>query len=211
MMYPPETLAKMAEICAAHKVLLIVDEVMTGWGRTGTVFACEQAGITPDIICMAKGLTGGMIPLAITAAKQPIFDAHFSEDRSKTFFHSSSFTANAVSCAAALANLAIWRDEPVQERIDHITARHREFAQSISEADNVSGVRQCGTILALELQDSSGDYMSQLGPRLLAFFAEKNILLRPLGNTIYVMPPYCISDDELDRIYTAIQDAAAAF
>lgn len=211
MMYPPAILTQMAKICAAHNVLFIVDEVMTGWGRTGTIFACEQAGITPDILCMAKGLTGGMIPLAITAAQKPIFDAHFSQDRSKLFYHSSSFTANPISCAAALANLAIWREEPVQSRIDHIITRHRAFGERISKANNISGIRQCGTIMAFELQDSSGDYLSPLGPRLLAFFAEANVLLRPLGNTIYIMPPYCITDEELDRVYGVIEEAIAAF
>lgn len=209
--YPPEMLREFYNICRRHDVLFIADEVMTGWGRTGSLFACDQAEIVPDILCTAKGLTGGVIPLALTAAKQEIFDAHYSEDRSKMFFHSSSFTANPVSCAAAIANLAIWREEPVQQRIDHIAERHREFGANINGASNVTGLRQCGTILAFEIQDSSGDYMSQLGPQLLAFFAEANVLLRPLGNTVYIMPPYCISDAELDKIYNIIRKAIAEF
>lgn len=209
--YTPETLREMQRICKSHDVLFIADEVMTGWGRTGTVFACEQAGITPDILCMAKGLTGGVIPLAITAASAPVYDAHFSKDRTKTFFHSSSFTANPIACAAANANLQIWRDEPVQQRIDHITENHGDFAKQLAKYQNVSGIRQCGTILAFEINDASGNYMSAIGPDLLKFFAERKILLRPLGNTVYIMPPYCISDAQLAAVYRAIEDAIVHF
>jgi len=209
--YSPEILKQMAAICRAHDVLFIADEVMTGWGRTGTVFACEQAGVEPDILCMAKGLTGGVIPLAVTAATDPIFQAHFSKDRAQMFFHSSSFTANPIACAAANANLAIWRDEPVQERIDSIITSHRAFAERLKQKSNVSGLRQCGTILAFEIDDGAGDYMSSLGPQLLRFFRDRNILLRPLGNTIYIMPPYCIGREELDSVYDVIEQAIGHF
>ncbi|GAA0476134.1 adenosylmethionine--8-amino-7-oxononanoate transaminase [Parasphingorhabdus litoris] len=209
--YAPDMLREMQHICQSHDVLFIADEVMTGWGRTGSVFACEQAGVTPDILCMAKGLTGGVIPLAITAASAPIYDAHFSKDRTKTFFHSSSFTANPIACAAANANLQIWQEEPVQQRIDHIVERHENFAGKLTAHQNVSGIRQCGTILAFEINDSSGNYMSAIGPDLLRFFADRNILLRPLGNTVYIMPPYCISDAQLAAVYRAITDAIVHF
>tara|TARA_R110000772_G_scaffold22586_16_gene61045 strand:+ start:510 stop:1769 length:1260 start_codon:yes stop_codon:yes gene_type:complete len=209
--YSPDILAEMHRICAQHDVLFIADEVMTGWGRTGTVFACEQAGITPDIMCMAKGLTGGVIPLAVTAASAAIYDAHFSEDRAKMFFHSSSFTANPIACAAANANLQIWRDEPVQQRIDHIIERHEGFARQLHRHPNISAIRQCGTILTFEIDDASGDYMSALGPALLQFFADRDVLLRPLGNTVYIMPPYCITDEQLSTIYTVIEEAIDHF
>ncbi|AMO70478.1 adenosylmethionine--8-amino-7-oxononanoate transaminase [Sphingorhabdus sp. M41] len=209
--YGAATLAKMAAICREHDVLFIADEVMTGWGRTGTVFACEQAGIEPDILCTAKGLTGGVIPLAVTAATDPIYQAHFSEDRAQMFFHSSSFTANPIACAAANANLAIWREEPVLERIDGIISSHRAFSDRLMRKSNVSGLRQCGTILAFEIDDGAGDYMSSLGPQLLAFFRDHKILLRPLGNTIYIMPPYCISPVELEAVYAVIEEAIDHF
>ncbi|MEL6874805.1 MAG: adenosylmethionine--8-amino-7-oxononanoate transaminase [Pseudomonadota bacterium] len=209
--YSSEMLRQLHDICHEHDVLLIADEVMTGWGRTGTVFACEQAGISPDILCMAKGLTGGVIPLAVTAATKPIYDAHYSQDRSKMFFHSSSFTANPIACAAAGANLKIWREEPVQERIDTIIARHEAFAARLHNHSNISAIRQCGTILAFEIDDSLGDYMSSLGPELLRFFRERNVLLRPLGNTVYIMPPYCIHSGELDQIYGVIEEAIDHF
>ncbi|MEJ6595655.1 adenosylmethionine--8-amino-7-oxononanoate transaminase [Parasphingorhabdus sp.] len=209
--YSPAILTQMAAICRAHDVLFIADEVMTGWGRTGTVFACEQADVEPDILCLAKGLTGGVIPLAVTAATHAIYQAHFSKDRAQMFFHSSSFTANPIACAAANANLAIWREEPVQDRIDGIIACHSGFSDRLKQKSNISGLRQCGTILALEIDDGAGDYMSDLGPMLLAFFRDRNILLRPLGNTIYVMPPYCITLEELASIYRVIEEAIDYF
>ncbi|CAN5272856.1 hypothetical protein BH10PSE15_BH10PSE15_14410 [soil metagenome] len=187
-------------------MLFIADEVMTGWGRTGTLLACEQAGVVPDILCLSKGLTGGAIPLAVTLASEPIYQAHFSQDRTKTFFHSSSYTANPIACAAALANLAIWRDEPVAERIADLSKRQAERLATLDHP-NIAGKRQIGTVTALDIIDPNGGYLSTLGPRLLAFFRDRDLLLRPLGNTVYVMPPYCIDDADLDAIYAAIDDA----
>ncbi|NML04378.1 adenosylmethionine--8-amino-7-oxononanoate transaminase [Sphingomonas sp. G-3-2-10] len=207
LIYPPHILTEMAAICARHGVLFIADEVMTGWGRTGTLLACEQAGVVPDILCLSKGLTGGSVPLAVTMAREPIYEAHLSTDRAKMFFHSSSYTANPIACAAAVANLAIWRDEPVLARIADLSKRQRTRLAALT---NVRNARQIGTITAMELGDESAAYMSNLGPRLLAYFRDRNLLLRPLGNTIYVMPPYCIGDDDLDAIYSAIADAAAS-
>ena len=211
LIYPAWVLAEMREICARHGVLFIADEVMTGWGRTGTLLACEQAGIVPDILCLSKGLTGGAVPLAVTMATEAIYDAHLSDDRARMFFHSSSYTANPIACAAANANLAIWRDEPVIERVADLAARQQRKLAAIAALPNVRNARQLGTITAIDLHDAAGSgYMSQLGPRLLAQFREADLLLRPLGNTVYVMPPYCIEDADLDRIYAAIAEAADA-
>ena len=209
LFYEPETLRVMRDICARHDVLFIADEVMTGWGRTGTLIACDQAGITPDILCLSKGLTGGAVPLAVTLASKPIYDAHLSDDRARMFFHSSSYTANPVACAAALANLDIWRDEPVAERITILGRRQQERLDNLPSI--ARNVRRNGTIAAFEFGPDDADYMSGLGPRLLAFFHERDLLLRPLGNTIYVMPPYCIDEADLDRIYGAIEEATKAF
>ncbi|QDX24721.1 adenosylmethionine--8-amino-7-oxononanoate transaminase [Sphingomonas suaedae] len=203
--YPAAVLRMMREICAAHGVLFIADEVMTGWGRTGTLLACEQADVVPDLLCLSKGLTGGSLPLAVTLATDEIFASHLSEDRSRMFFHSSSYTANPIACAAAVANLAIWREEPVRERIADIARRQAEL--SVPLAEKVSNLRQIGTIVAMEVEQPEGSYLSALGPRLTAHFRERNVLLRPLGNTLYVMPPYCISDDDLARVYAVIGEA----
>ena len=209
LIYPPHVLTAMREICAAHGVLFIADEVMTGWGRTGTLLACEQAGVVPDILCLSKGLTGGAIPLAVTIASEAIYEAHLSQDRAAMFFHSSSYTANPIACAAALANLAVWRDEPVAERIASLTTRQAVRLAALDHP-RIAGKRQIGTVTALEIADAGGGYLSALGPRLLAFFGARDLLLRPLGNTVYVMPPYCIEDGDLDAIYTAIAEACEA-
>lgn len=211
LFYAPEILAGMRDICAQHGVLFIADEVMTGWGRTGTLFACEQAGIIPDIICLSKGLTGGSLPLAVTVASDAIFEAHHSTDRAKMFFHSSSYTANPIACAAANANLTIWAEEPVRERIATLAARQAVGLQSLAALPGISGARQLGTIVAMEIGEGAGSYMSDLGPLLLRFFGERDLLLRPLGNTVYVMPPYCTEETDLNRIYGAIAEAVDHF
>jgi len=204
LIYPAHILAEMRAICARHDVLFIADEVMTAWGRTGTLLACEQADVVPDILCLSKGLTGGAVPLAVTMATQAIFDAHLSDDRAKMFFHSSSYTANPIACAAAVANLEIWRDEPVLERIAGLGERQQARLDGI---EGVAGKRRIGTIAAMEVPVPDGGYLAAIGPRLLKHFRELNVLLRPLGNTVYVMPPYCISDAELDTVYNAIATA----
>ncbi len=209
LIYPPHVLAEMRAICARHAVLFIADEVMTGWGRTGTLLACEQAGVVPDILCLSKGLTGGAVPLAVTMATAEIFEAHLSDDRARMFFHSSSYTANPIACAAANANLAIWRDEPVHDRIATLGARQAAHLDRIARLPNVTNPRRIGTIAAVDLQVGDRGYLSDLGPKLLRFFTARDLLLRPLGNTVYVMPPYCIDEADLDAVYAAIEEACA--
>ncbi|HVZ28306.1 MAG TPA: adenosylmethionine--8-amino-7-oxononanoate transaminase [Rhizomicrobium sp.] len=209
--YAPEILAAMKKICRRHGALLIADEVLTGFGRTGTIFACEQAGIAPDILCLAKGLTDGALPLAATLSTEAIFQAHYSPDRSRTFFHSSSFTANPIACAAARANLEIWKTEPVLDRIAALSQAQAQRLERFKTDSRFSDVRRIGTVAALDLKVSDPGYLSSLGPDLGRFFLEKNLLLRPLGNTIYVMPPYCVTGAELDLVYDAIGQAAEKF
>jgi adenosylmethionine-8-amino-7-oxononanoate aminotransferase len=208
--YGADTLAEMARVVRKHGALLIADEVMTGWGRTGTLFACEQANVSPDIMCVAKGITGGALPLAATLATAEIFEAHMSEDRRRTFFHSSSYTANPVACAAALANCDIWRNEPVRERIANLAEMQRVRLDDLTVDADFINPRQLGTIAALDLAAPDAGYLADIGPKLYAFFQSRNVLLRPLGNTIYVMPPYCIEPTSLDLVYDAIHDAADA-
>jgi adenosylmethionine-8-amino-7-oxononanoate aminotransferase len=200
LVYPPAVLAEMRRICAAHEVLFIADEVMTGWGRTGTLLACEQAEVVPDLLCLSKGLTGGAMPLAVTMASEAIWEAHFSADRGQMFFHSSSYTANPIACAAANANLAVWREEPVAERIATLSARQ---AVRLDRLGNVENPRLCGTISAADLPGGAG-YLADVAPRLMAAAREAGVLLRPLGNTVYVMPPYCIDEAALDSVYDVI-------
>ena len=208
LMYDAETLAAMHAICTRHGVLFIADEVMTGWGRTGTLLACEQAGVVPDILCLSKGLTGGAIPLAVTMASEPIFEAHWSTDRARMFFHSSSYTANPIACAAASANLAIWREEPVLDRVTDLARRQAAWMAKLGQFCHFENPRQCGTIAALDLKTrGEGGYLNDLAPRLMAFFRERGVLLRPLGNTVYVMPPYCITDKQLGHVWDAVGEA----
>lgn len=204
-MYGPQVLAQMRAICAQAGVLFIADEVMTGWGRTGTLLACEQAGVVPDLLCLSKGLTGGAVPLAVTMATEPIYQAHYSRDRARMFFHSSSYTANPIACAAANANLAIWRAEPVLERISDLARRQREHLSRLTGA-KVRNPRTAGTIAAFDVSGEQG-YLAPVSETLMPIFREQGVLLRPLGNTVYVMPPYCISAAELDQVYVTIAEA----
>jgi adenosylmethionine-8-amino-7-oxononanoate aminotransferase len=170
LIYPAWVLAEMRSICARHNVLFIADEVMTGWGRTGTRFACDSAGVIPDIVCLSKGLTGGSLPLAVTLCIEPIFAAHFSADRAKTFYHSSSYTANPIACAAANANLEIWRDEA--GAATHRRARRRAGRAplaALSHDPRVANARRLGTIAALDITVPDAGYLSNLAPRLIAF------------------------------------------
>jgi adenosylmethionine-8-amino-7-oxononanoate aminotransferase len=202
--YTAAILAEMHRICRRHGVLFIADEVMTGWGRTGTLFACEQAGIAPDLMCLSKGLTGGAVPLAVTLASEAIFEAHLSRDRARMFFHSSSYTANPLACAAASANLAIWREEPVLDRVADLGARQQRALDRLASAAPIANPRRLGTIAAFEVETGGAGYLSDIAPRAMAYCRERGVLLRPLGNSFYVMPPYCIEDADLDRIYEVI-------
>jgi adenosylmethionine-8-amino-7-oxononanoate aminotransferase len=210
LIYSADVLSEMKRVCERYSVLLIADEVMTGWGRTGTLLACEQAGVAPDILCLAKGLTGGSLPLAVTLCTAPIFEAHLSPDRTRTFFHSSSYTANPIACAAALANLEVWENEPVSARITALSARQAERLEPFQDDTRFQNVRRLGTIAALDLDVRDVGYLAEVGPRLYSHFLQRGVLLRPLGNTIYVMPPYCVTEDELDLAYDTIRAAADA-
>ncbi len=208
LMYPARVLKEMKRICEASEVLFIADEVMTGWGRTGTLFACEQAEVSPDIACYSKGLTGGSLPLAVTLCRAEIFDAHFSKDRTRTFFHSSSYTANPIACAAAKANLDLWQDPETRNRVASVATMQQHAIERFRADARFKNVRRTGTITALELDVRDTGYLAGVGPKLQAFFGSRNLLLRPLGNTIYVMPPYCVTATDLGEVYAAIDEAA---
>ncbi len=209
--YTPAILAEMAAICARYGVLLIADEVMTGWGRTGRFLACDHAGVRPDILCLSKGITGGHLPLAVTLCNEDIFRAHWSTDRRRTFFHSSSYTANPIACAAAEANLAIWADEPVQQRIDAITAIQAAAVGALAGARGLCNLRSLGTILAAEIGSTDAGYTADITPDLMNFFQSRDLLIRPIGQTVYLLPPYCSTAAELRRCHEALAEAGDAF
>ncbi|MFS0772280.1 adenosylmethionine--8-amino-7-oxononanoate transaminase [Sphingomonas sp. 1P08PE] len=206
LVYPATVLAEMRAICARHDVLFIADEVMTAWGRTGTLLACEQAAVVPDILCLSKGLTGGAVPLAVTMATEPIYAAHLSPDRARMFFHSSSYTANPIACAAANANLGIWRDEPVHDRLARLAARQADHLAAAARLPNTAHPRRLGTIAAIDRTGGGTGYLAATAPAMMAAARDAGVLLRPLGNTLYVMPPYCIADDELAQVWAVIAE-----
>jgi len=212
LMYRPEVLDRLIARCRAKDVLCIADEVMTGFGRTGRLFACDHLEEQPDLMCLSKGLTGGTLPLAITTCTERVYEAFLSDDKMKTFFHGHSFTANPVGCAAALASLDLLLSPACRRAIERIDRRHAAFRARIAGHPSVADVRQRGTILAIEF--NSGDntsYFNAIRDQLYAFFLERGVLLRPLGNLIYLLPPYCITDEQLETAYGAIEEALAYF
>jgi len=207
LMYGVDVLKDLKRICEAHDVVFIADEVMTGWGRTGAMFACDHADIAPDILCTSKGLTGGFMPLAATLCQDRFFDAHYSEDRARMFFHSSSYTANPIACAVAHANTELWQDGQVSKRIDTLADAQSKRLKHLGEHPQFTNVRQWGTIVAMDIKVSDEGYLSNIAPRLYAHFQDQGMLLRPLGNTVYIMPPYCVTNDDLDELYRTISNA----
>ena len=195
-------LQQIRERTRAADVHLIADEVLTGFGRTGPLFACDRADVAPDLLCMAKGLTGGSLPLAATAATEAIYDAFLSVDRTKTFFPGHSFTANPIACAAALASLELFDDDSEDDRV-RIEVAHAGHLNALRDTRGVRHVRQLGTIAAIEL-DAPPGYLSDIGRELAQFAIHEGVLLRPLGNVAYCLPPYCTTNDELSRVYDVL-------
>jgi len=203
-MYHPEYLRRARALCDQHGIHLIADEIAVGFGRTGTLFACEQAAISPDFLCLSKGLTGGFLPLSAVLTTAAVYDAFLDDSRERAFLHSHSYTGNPIACAAALATLAIFRDEPVLERNRTTAAHMAQLAAPIGEHPHVAQVRQTGMILAFELGQANRREPLPAAQRtgLCAYRAalQRGVLLRPLGDVLYWMPPYCIGDDELHHL-----------
>lgn len=205
-MYEPKFLDELLSVCTTNEVLTIADEVFTGFGRTGKAFAMEHCEHQADIYCLSKGLTGGTMPMGLTVCTEKIFQAFYSDDKTKTLYHGHSYTANPVACAAAIASLELFLQPQTMENINRITAEHQIFAAHIASHPNVKTIRQCGTILALEWNTET-HYLSDIRNVLYNYFLEQGILLRPLGNIVYILPPYIIQNEELHYIYQTIEKA----
>jgi adenosylmethionine-8-amino-7-oxononanoate aminotransferase len=207
IVHPTEFLQCVRVLCDEHQVLLITDEVLTGFGRCGRMFACEVAGVIPDLMCLSKGITGGFLPLGATLVTEGIRDEF--AGHGKSFFHGHSYTGNPLACAAAVANLEIFEMEDVFARVRMITARHEQRLTRYGSYPRVEETRQIGTMLAIELKAGDAGYFSNLKPRLYKFFLDRGVLIRPLGNIIYILPPYCISPGDLDCVHDVIEEAVA--
>lgn len=208
LMYEAIVLDELVRHCKEQGILTIADEVMTGFGRTGELFASLNLQHQPDMFCLSKGITGGTMALGLTTCTLDVFDAFLSDDKLKTLFHGHSYTANPVACAAALASLdLLLADECVEQR-RKIEAQHQSFKEQLKSHPLVQSVRVQGTILALDIQSPEGlSYFSSIRDRLYNFFIAQKVLLRPLGNTVYIMPPYCIQEEELEEVYRVIKAA----
>ncbi|PKV62982.1 adenosylmethionine--8-amino-7-oxononanoate transaminase [Pontibacter ramchanderi] len=205
VMYTPEVLDCLLETCQQHDILTIADEVMTGFGRTGRTFASDYLQHQPDMVTLSKGLTGGTMALGATSCNEKIYEAFLSDDKRKTLFHGHSYTGNPVACAAGLASLDLLLQEQTKQQIDRIGQRHAAFSQKFRALPKVLEVRQQGTILAVEFEAEGTSYFNKLGDTLYSFALAQGVILRPLGNIIYVIPPYCITDPQLDQVYLTLQ------
>jgi len=210
IVWPAEFLAGVRSLCDRYDTLMIADEILTGFGRTGRMFACEHASVSPDLMCLSKGLTGGYLPLAVTATTNRVYEAFLSDDRSKAFFHGHSYTANPLGCAVALASLELFKTENTLERVKAIEVQFRGRLQRLREIKIVGDVRGIGAVAAIELVTESGGYFDSIGPRLYEAFLDRGLLLRPLGSILYFMPPYAITPQQVDWAFDQIAEVLRA-
>lgn len=204
VIYSPDGLSRLIQCCRQYDVLTIADEVMTGFGRTGTLFASEQLNEKPDLICLSKGLTGGFLPLGVTACTNDIYNAFLGDHLHQAFLHGHSYTANPLACSSALASLDLLLEDACNAQREMVAESHKEFCRKWQSHPKLKRCENLGTILALEYQTESSSYFQPMRDRLYHFFLSKGILLRPLGNVLYVLPPYCIQREELKLIYDQI-------
>jgi adenosylmethionine-8-amino-7-oxononanoate aminotransferase len=211
LVWPAEFLAGVRALCDEHGVLLIADEVLTGFGRTGRMFACEHADVVPDIICLSKAVTGGYMPLGVTVATERVYDAFLSEDRARTFFHGHSFTGNPLACAVAIASLKLLHDTNAIARVQQIQTWLSRGLEPLRSHPSVGDVRVIGAVGIVELVSdkrtrAAGGYLDDVGPRLTQAFVDRGLLLRPLGNVVYAMPPYVITEQETDWMTSQMRE-----
>ncbi|MEP6684537.1 MAG: adenosylmethionine--8-amino-7-oxononanoate transaminase, partial [Parafilimonas sp.] len=203
-MYNPVLMDELLMFIKQKKIICIADEVMTGFGRTGKMFASEYLQTKPDIMCLSKGLTGGTMALGATACTENIYQAFVNDNAQKTFFHGHSFTANPIACAAANASLDLFEQNNTLANGSRIIKKNIAFAQQLRQLNGIKNVRSLGTILAFEIDKGEDVYLNIISTTITKTALEKGVYLRPLGNTVYIMPPYCITDEELDKIYTVL-------
>lgn len=208
VMYSSESLDRLITICKQNNVFTIADEVMTGFGKTGKNFASDYLTSQPDMMCLSKALTAGTIPMAITSFTQEIFDGFYDDDINKALFHGHTFTANPTGCAAALASLNLLETPEMQDNIKRINHHHLNFQKRIETHQKVKTSRVLGVIFALEVKtEGETAYYGSLRNKLYHFFIENGIILRPVGNVIYILPPYIITDSQLEKVYHTIENA----
>jgi adenosylmethionine-8-amino-7-oxononanoate aminotransferase len=206
IVWPAEFLAGVRQLCDRYGTLLIADEVLTGFGRTGRMFASEHAAVRPDLVCLSKALTAGYLPLGATAATERIYQAFLSEDRTKTFFHGHSYTANPLACAVGLASLDLFRENAVIERVQALECQLRAGLEPLRSLPCVGDIRVIGGVGIVELESPSAGYLDHRGGDLSAAFLDRGLLLRPLGNVLYFMPPYVITESEVDWVLAQIAE-----
>jgi adenosylmethionine-8-amino-7-oxononanoate aminotransferase len=208
IMYAPESLDKLIAVCKKNRVFTIADEVMTGFGKTGKTFACNYLNEQPDMMCLSKALTGGTIPMAITTFTQEIYDGFLDSDVNKALFHGHTFTANPTGCAAALASLELLQTNTMQENLIRVNNRHLIFKKRIVQHPKVKATRVLGVIFALEVEtETKASYYGELRNKLYDFFIKNGVILRPVGNIVYILPPYIITDEQLEKVYEVVEKA----
>lgn len=204
-MHDADGLNKILQFCKTNNIITVADEVMTGFGKTGRYFASDYMENKPDIICLSKALTGGLLPMAITSCSQHIFDAFYSDEMSKGLFHGHTYSGNPLACTAALAGIELLKSDEIQNNIKRIILSHQQFGEHIKTHSKVASIRQTGIIFALDL-DITMERYGNLRDKLFNFFMKNGVFLRPLGNTIYIQAPYIISDEQLQKVYQVIED-----
>lgn len=209
-MHDPSGLDEILKLCKENEIICIADEVMTGFGKTGKNFASEYIPTQPDIICLSKALTAGVLPMAVTSCTQEVYDAFYSDDISKGLFHGHTYTANPLACTAALAGIELLVSNEIQQDIQRVMDLQTDFLKQLQGHPKVKNLRQLGVILAFEL-DVEMERYGNMRDRLFKFFMERGVFLRPLGNTIYILPPYVITDEELAKIHLTIEEALGNF
>ena len=206
VMWPKEALKEICYLSKQKDLYLIFDEVMTGFGRTGKLFAFQKLGIIPDILCLSKGLTGGFLPLALTVTTKEVYDSFLSNEKKHLFFHGHSFTGNPLSCAAATANIKQIKKEKWKKEWLRIKNFHEKKIKKIKESRTLIDARTCGTIAALEFRLKKQGYDSHFAEKFTRKSLKKGVFLRPLGNIVYILPPYCTNNAELEQIWSVIED-----